>query len=64
LSSDTLDGGGGFHHPQSNGGGSSSSGKVTKVPSHFVCQLTFAAAGDEFGDLVQVRVKFLIKLMK
>ncbi len=24
--------------------------------SHFVCQLTFAAAGGEFGDLVQVRV--------
>jgi hypothetical protein len=41
------------HQGQPSGGGPSHTKKLPHYP-HFVCQLTFAAAGDNFGDLVQV----------
>lgn len=35
-------------------GGQEGKKASTHSPPHFVCQLTFAAAGDNFGDIVQV----------
>lgn len=52
LSSETIAAALGLNHPQQVDSQSSNSGHGG--PAQFVCHLTFFAAGDNFGDLVQV----------
>ncbi len=55
LSSETIAAALGLNHPQQVDSQSSNSGHGG--PAQFVCHLTFFAAGDNFGDLVQVSSK-------